>query len=38
MKKRFFTGALAVLMGIALCQLPADTVAEGWVRLLKFLT
>ena len=30
MKKRFFTGALAVLMGIALCQLPADTVAEGW--------
>ncbi len=38
MKKRFFTGALAVLMGIALCQLPADTVAEGWEPQEKILT
>ena len=28
MKKRILTGALAMLMGIAMCQLPADAVAE----------
>lgn len=29
MKKRILTGALVMLMGITMCQLPADAVADG---------